>query len=154
MSRTIVRAGLAAAAALLMAAGSTASAQAATYQLDGKRAYEAGCRADQQVIYHRLLKSKATGEVYGYVDLVYSVHCHTAWAHVHSTRTVVNQTWVTHGKITRNNDGVHYGCTGKEGSNDCYTAMVYDKGMTAFAYGAVDPNGASGDVFENHTPSY
>ncbi|WP_458535146.1 DUF2690 domain-containing protein [Oryzihumus sp.] len=61
---------------------------------------------------------------------MYSVNCHTAWAHVHSSTTQVNQTWVTHGTIHRNYDDKEYGCTGTEGSNDCYTPMVYDKGMT------------------------
>ncbi|MGN6300883.1 MAG: DUF2690 domain-containing protein [Angustibacter sp.] len=152
MSRTIARAALAGVAALLMAAGSTAAAQAANFPHDGNRAYEDGCRADQQTIYHRLIKKD--GNAIGYVDLMYSLKCHTAWAHVHSSITVVNQTWVTHGLIHRNYDGKQFPCTGTEGSNDCYTAMVYDKGMTSWARGTIDPNGATNTQYSNTTPSY
>ena len=153
MSRSIVRAVLAGVAAILMVAGSTAAAQAATFPHDGHRAYEDGCRADQQVIFHKLIKDEY-GNAVGYVDLMYSVYCHSAWAHVHSVRTQVNQTWVTHGRIHRNYDGKEYGCSGVEGGNDCYTPMVYDKGMTSYAWGEVDPNGCCGQPYDARTDSY
>jgi hypothetical protein len=67
---------------------------------------------------------------------------------------VVNQTWVTHGTIRRVNDGTAYGCTGDEGSQDCYTPMVYDKGMLSNASGLIDPHGALNPKYANQTPSY
>jgi Protein of unknown function (DUF2690) len=139
-------------AAAVLAFSYTTSAQAATFPHDGHQAYQDGCRADQQTIYHRTIMAGSTA--IGYVDLMYSVNCHTAWAHVHSIYTVVNQTWVTHGTIRRINDGTSYRCTGDEGSQDCYTPMVYDKGMMSYATGEIDPNGATGADYSNQTPSY
>jgi hypothetical protein len=153
MSRNLARTVGALAAAVVVATGFATSAQAATFPHDGNRAYEDGCRADQQVIFHKLINNDA-GNAVGYVDLMYSVNCHTAWAHVHSSITQVNQTWVTHGTIHRNYDDKEYRCTGTEGSNDCYTPMVYDKGMTSYAVGAVDPNGATGAYYQAKTASY
>lgn len=152
MSRNLARTAGALLATLVMATGFATAAQAATFPHDGNRAYEDGCRADQQVIYHKNINKD--GSAIGYVDLMYSVYCHTAWAHVHSSITVVNQTWVTHGTIHRNYDGKEYYCTGAEGSNDCYTPMVYDKGMTSYAKGGIDPNGATNAYYSAQTSSY
>ncbi|WP_460460365.1 DUF2690 domain-containing protein [Angustibacter peucedani] len=145
------------AAAVVMAAaaigvGTASSASATHYAIDGDRAADHGCRADQQVIYHTLIKNGSTAV--GYVDLMYSVKCHGAWAHVHGTRVVSNQTWVPHGLIHRNNDGVQYGCTAGEGTQDCWTPMVYDKGLSAYAQGTIDPNGATNTQYTARTPSY
>jgi Protein of unknown function (DUF2690) len=135
-----------------LAVAFTTSAQATTFPHDGHQAYQDGCRADQETIYHRTITAGSTA--IGYVDLMYSVNCHTAWAHVHSIYTVVNQTWVTHGTIHRVNDDQKYSCTGAEGSQDCYTPMVYDKGMASYASGEIDPNGAQNTNYSNQTPSY
>lgn len=152
MLRTIARAAGALVAALVLTTNAAAAAQAATFPHDGNRAYEDGCRADQQTIYHRTIYNGSTA--IGYVDLMYSVYCHTAWTHVHSIYTVTNQTWVTHGTIHRNYDGKEYYCTGAEGSQDCWTPMVYDKGMTSYAKGGIDPNGATNAYYSATTPSY
>lgn len=139
--------------ALVLTAGATIPASAATFPLDGDHARDDGCRADQKVIYHTLINDDA-GTAVGYVDLMYSVYCHTAWAHVHGTHVVVNQTWVPHGYIHRNYDDKVYQCTAGEGTQDCWTPMVYDKGMTSYAKGVIDPNGATGALYSARTPSY
>ncbi|MFC6007998.1 DUF2690 domain-containing protein [Angustibacter luteus] len=138
--------------ALTAATGLATSAQAANFPHDGNFAREDGCRADQQVIYHTVIYQGSTAV--GYIDLMYSVHCHSAWGHVHGTRTVQNQTWVPHGYIHRNYDGKQYQCTTAEGAQDCYTPMVYDLNMTSYAKGIIDPNGAAGTEFTARTPSY
>lgn len=140
-------------AAAFVAAAAAAPASAATFPYDGDYARQDGCRADQQVIYHTLIKDNS-GTAVGYVDLMYSVYCHTAWAHVHGTHVVVNQTWVPHGHIHRNYDDKVESCTAGEGTQDCWTPMLYDKGMTSFARGVIDPNGATGDIYAANTPSY
>jgi hypothetical protein len=152
MKRSIRRAAAVGMTVAALGVGTAASAAAANFPHDGHRAYEDGCRADQQVIYHTLIKNGSTSV--GYVDLVYSVACHTAWAHVHGTRVVSNQTWVPHGLIHRNYDGKQFGCTAGEGTQDCYTAMVYDKGMTSYAKGTIDPNGATNAQYSARTPNY
>jgi hypothetical protein len=140
-------------AAAVMTVALASPAPAAVFPHDGHRAADDGCRADQKVIYHVLIKDTA-GTAVGYVDLMYSVYCHTAWAHVHGVRTVVNQTWVPHGLIHRNYDGVQYSCTTPEGAQDCWTPMVYDKGMTSYARGTIDPNGATNTQYTQRTPNY
>ena len=152
MARTIFRATLAVMLGLTAALGLATSAQAASFPHDGHHPRDDGCRADQQVIYHTLIKNGSTAV--GYIDLMYSVHCHSAWAHVHGTRVVQNQTWVPHGYIHRNYDGKEYQCTTGEGEQDCYTPMVYDLNMTSYAKGIIDPNGATNTEFTARTPSY
>src|SRR5215218_2475135 len=94
-------AALVAAATLAMLGGPT-PADAATYSpMDGHYAYEFGCRADQQVIFHKVLYNGSTA--LGYVDLMYSVNCHTAWAHAHSV-SATSETWALYAFIHRNRD--------------------------------------------------
>ncbi|KAF9416735.1 hypothetical protein BGZ76_004611, partial [Entomortierella beljakovae] len=45
-------------------------------------------------------------------------------------------------KVVRNKDKRSYSCKKKKGNNSCYTAMVYDKGMTSYAWGEED-NGST-----------
>lgn len=139
-----------------VAVATAAPAAAATptqSTIDGKQAYEMGCRADSKVIYHVLIKNSA-GTAQGYVDLVASTYCHSAWVHVHGTRVVQNQTYVPHGTVHRNSDGREYRCTGGEGTQDCYTPMVWDKGVTSYGIGEIDPNGATNTTYKARTASY
>ncbi|MBT9256992.1 YjfA family protein [Phycicoccus sp. MAQZ13P-2] len=157
MSRT--RTGRLAAAALLAvgtAVGAAAPAFAAIGpgDVNGKHPRDVGCRADQQVIYHTIIRD-GSGNARGYVDLMYSVHCHAAWAHVHGVKPVANQTYVPQGYVARS-DGRHSPtCYTPEGGQDCYTTMLWDKDpLKARARGIIDPNGATNTVYAAWTPWY
>ena len=153
MRSRVTRGILAVLLAMAGALGVATTAQAANFPHDGHHARDDGCRADQQVIYHTLIPGP-NGTNSGYIDLMYSVYCHSAWAHVHGTRVVTNQTWVPHGYIHRNYDGKQYECTTPEGAQDCYTPMVYDLNMTSYAKGIIDPNGATNTQYSARTPNY
>lgn len=106
------------------------------------------------VVYHKLLKTDA-GKTVGYVDLEYSVACHSARAHVHSI--YVSHPGDTHGagaRIHRNSDGVDKYCTVGEGKQDCRTGWVYDKGVTSFAAGWIDMYPISYELVEGRTANY
>lgn len=70
-------------AALVMTTTFTGMAQAANFPMDGDHAYQHGCRADQEVIYHTYIRD-TSGNLYGYIDLMYSPKCVTTWAHAHA----------------------------------------------------------------------
>ncbi len=153
-----VAGGLLAAAALVTAttavgAGPASATTISQSTIDGKHPRDMGCRADQKVIYHVLIKH--SGTTYGYVDLMASTYCHAVWAHVHGVTPVSNQTYVPHGHVHRNSDGKNSPtCTAGEGEQDCYTTMLWDKNVTSYAYGEIDPNGAIGQPYSATTPSY
>jgi hypothetical protein len=143
---------LAAAATLTMLGGVT-PADAATYSpMDGHYAYEFGCRADQQVIYHKVLYNGG-GTALGYIDLMYSVNCHTAWAHAHSV-SATSETWALYAIIHRNRDDRQEVDLVKNGGHDAYSEMLYDKGMTSYAQIIIDPNGCCGVEYQTKTSSY
>lgn len=55
----------------------------------------------------------------------------------------------------RNSDGKNSPtCFAAEGTQDCYTTMLWDKDVTSYAFGAIDPNGATGTIWTAKTPSY
>lgn len=121
--------------------------------VNGKHPRDVGCRADQKVIYHKLIKGGGT--TYGYVDLMYSVHCHAAWAHVHGVKKVWNQTYVPQGFVRRSDGKQSPTCYAKEGTQDCYTTMLWDKDpFWAHAKGIIDPNGATNTWYSAWTGKY
>ena len=139
-----------AAAGLLVAGPANAATQSS---IDGKTPASQGCTADQKVIYHTLINNGSTAE--GYVDLISSTTCHAVWAHVHGVHVVSNQTWVPAGHVHRNSDGKNSPtCSGGEGSQDCYTTMLWDKDVTSYAYGSIDPNGATGAIYTAKTSNF
>jgi hypothetical protein len=84
-----------------------------------------------------------------------STYCHAVWAHIHGVRVVVNQTWVPQGHVHRLSDGQNSPtCYAAEGTQDCYTTMLWDKDVQSYAYGAIDPNGATGAYYSAKTPAY
>jgi hypothetical protein len=117
------------------------SAQAYTY--DGKDPSATGCGSDARTV-HSARMVNPRGYDFGVIELRYSLNCHTAWARL----TLDSRQWncgdaaagyaCSTARIVRNNDGRAYGCTIYEGQTQCYTAMVYDKGLTAYAQGTVD----------------
>ena len=141
------------AAATLAMLGGITPAGAATYSpMDGHYAYEYGCRADQQVIYHKVLYN-GSGTALGYVDLMYSVNCHTAWAHAHSVKAT-SETWALYAYIHRNRDDRVEVDLVKNGGQDAYSEMLYDKDMTSYARITIDPNGCCGDEYTTRTSDY
>jgi hypothetical protein len=153
MLRTILAGGALVASAAVMGAGPAAAVTPTQSTIDGKHPSDMGCRADQKVIYHTLIMNGST--TVGYVDLMASTYCHAVWAHIHGTHVVSNQTWVPQGHVHRNSDGKNSPtCFGGEGTQDCYTTMLWDKGVTSYAYGAIDPNGCCGALYYNRTPNY
>ena len=155
-SRTIRSAAAVVAAAATLGLAFAAPASAATINqgtVDGAHPADLGCRADQTVIYHTIIRGAGIDQ--GYVDLMASTHCHAIWAHVHGVRVVSNQTYVPQGYVHRNSDGTNsHLCFAAEGTQDCYTTMLWDKGVTSYAVGIIDPNGATGTQYSNTTPSY
>lgn len=155
-SRTVRTAAAAMAAAATVGLALATPASAATISqgtVDGAHPADLGCRADQTVIYHTVING--AGIQQGYVDLMASTHCHAIWAHVHGVRVVQNQTYVPQGYVHRNSDGKNSPyCFAGEGTQDCYTTMLWDRGVTSYAVGIVDPNGATGTEYRAQTPSY
>jgi len=112
-------------------------AEAANYAYDGKDSIATGCANDAT--------TKATSHLHAgndwslaYVELRYSVKCHTAWARLSNAYGPVPFEF-TGGSalIHRNSDGKQYECgLDDETDTTCYTAMVYDKDpITSSAYG-------------------
>jgi hypothetical protein len=134
MLRGIGRAAGSLGAALVVATAFAGAALGANFPYDGDRAYQDGCRADQEVIYHKYIRDNA-GNIYGYVDLMYSPSCITVWAHAHADFPGQGDT--IEGHVIRNYDDKQYHCYGAIGDSDCWTAMVYDKNMTSYVVGVV-----------------
>jgi len=129
-------------------AGTAGAANAATTisksTIDGKMPAAMGCKADQKTIYHKLIKNGA-GTPLGYIDLMASNHCHSVWAHVHST----SKTRDIFAQIVRKN-GSSY-AAGATGTTDLNTQMLWDKGTTSHAIGMIaTPNG----TFKVQTANY
>lgn len=78
----------------------------------------------------------------------YSFSCHTAWARLTGGIGDCGDYTAGYacpvGAITRNNDGRDYSCIIKSGEHQCYTAMVYDKGLTSYASALYDTAAGSG----------
>jgi hypothetical protein len=99
----------------------------------------------------------AAGSTFGVIELRYSLRCHTAWG-----RLTLDYTQGACGNsaagyacpsafIVRNNDGRQYSCKISRGQTQCYTPMVYDRGMTSYAQAYVD--GVTGEA-RTRTASY
>jgi len=127
-------------------------AHATNYPIDGDYARQDGCRADQEVIFHKVLN--LNGTAIGYIDLMYSVNCHAAWAHAHSV-SPSSETWALHAEIHRTNDGKVYDQRAVDGTQDAYSPMVYDKDpLSSFAKIIIDPNGCCGVEYSAKTDAY
>ncbi|MGW5665139.1 YjfA family protein [Streptomyces sp. NPDC003758] len=138
--RALARAGVVAGGLGLAMIAATGGAQAYTY--DGSDPSSTGCSSGATTVESATVKN--SNATFGTIELRYSLACHTAWA-----RLTLNYTQGACGnasagyacanaEVIRNNDGRTYSCTIYQGQSQCYTPMVYDKGMTSFAQGAVD----------------
>lgn len=123
-------------------------AEAATYPYDGRDPIAAGCASDATTKASSHLHAGNDWSV-AYVELRYSVACHTAWARLSNAYGPVYKTWGGGGAlIHRNSDGKEYTCSlDSENDKTCYTAMVYDKDpITSSAYGQDDDWSIDGGV--------
>lgn len=138
-----------------LCAGTTAASAAPScsgYGCDGQWPDQTGCAATASTprgvtIYDGIISI-------GRIELRYSSSCRTVWARIIS--------WQHGGvgefaQIFRNSDGAQWSCSSYVWSsalngNSCYTRMLYDGGVTSYAYGA-SPN-QSGRLFFGKTQSY
>lgn len=152
--RNLARAGVVAGGLGLSLIATMGGAQA--YTNDGNDPSAAGCAGDAKTVESATLKN--SNMTFGTIELRYSLKCHTAWA-----RLTLNYTQYAcgnasagedceHAYIVRNNDGRKYSCTITKGQTQCYTPMVYDKGMTSYA--AADADSSAAGTAYTRTASY
>ncbi|MEU3790333.1 DUF2690 domain-containing protein [Streptomyces fructofermentans] len=138
--RNLARAGVVAGALGLSLIATMGGAQAYTH--DGSDPSAAGCSGDATTVESATVKN--SNATFGTIELRYSLKCHTAWA-----RLTLNYTQsacgnaaagyeCAHAYVVRNNDGRQYSCEISKGQKQCYTPMVYDKGLTSFAQAYID----------------
>ncbi|POX54391.1 DUF2690 domain-containing protein [Streptomyces sp. Ru72] len=146
--RNFARAGVVAGGLGLAMIAATGGAQAYTY--DGSDPSSTGCSSGASTVASATVKN--SNATFGTIELRYSLACHTAWA-----RLTLNYTQgacgnasagydCAHAYVIRNNDGRTYSCTISQGQSQCYTPMVYDKGMTSFAQAAIDSAAGSANT--------
>ncbi|MBZ9640179.1 DUF2690 domain-containing protein [Streptomyces sp. PSKA30] len=151
--RNLARAGVLAGGIGLALIAATGGAQA--YAYDGSDPSSTGCSADATTVESATVKN--SNMTFGTIELRYSLKCHTAWA-----RLTLNYTQYAcgnasagydcaHAYIVRNNDGRKYSCTINKGQTQCYTPMVYDKGLTSYAQAAID---SAAGMANTRTASY
>lgn len=107
-----------------------------------------------KVVYHTLIKNR--GNTVGYVDLEYSVACHSARAHVHSIyKAHPYDTHGAYGQIYRTTGSTEKHCYVAENKQDCTTGWIYDKDpYKAKAYGSIDMYPVNYDLAKATTPAY
>lgn len=143
-------------AALLAVTQFSGTALAATYPYDGQNPETAGCAADAQTMESAQVVTPQ-GVHIGIIELRYSLTCHAGWA-----RLTLNYTEPDCGNPTagyacaganeiRNNDGRVESCLIYQGQTQCYTDMLYDKGLTSFAEAVFDTVSGAGTT---RTASY
>lgn len=139
-TRNAARAGVVAAGLGLSLLATVGAAQAYTY--DGDDPSAAGCASGATTVESATVKN--SNATFGTIELRYSTRCHTAWARLtlnHTQQACGNATAgydCAHAYVIRNNDGRTYSCTISKGQTQCYTPMVYDKGLTSFAQADID----------------
>jgi hypothetical protein len=152
--KNVCRGGLVAALMGISFFATSGSAQA--YSYDGQNPASTGCGSDATTMESARMVNHA-GVDFGVIELRYSINCHTAWARLTLDD---GQQWCGNASagyacstatIVRNNDGRAYTCTIYTGQHQCYTAMVYDKGLTSYARGVHDSATGIADV---RTASY
>ncbi|MFI7385890.1 DUF2690 domain-containing protein [Streptomyces sp. NPDC049813] len=138
--RNFARAGVVAGGLGIALIAGTGGAQAYTY--DGQDPTAAGCGSDATTVQSAVVKN--ANSRFGVIEMRYSLKCHTGWARLtlDYTQSACGNASAgydcAHAYIIRNNDGRQYGCTINKGQTQCYTPMVYDKGLTSFAQAAID----------------
>jgi len=138
--RNFARAGVVAGGLGLAMVAATGVSNA--YAYDGSDPSSTGCASGATTVESATVKN--ANATFGTIELRYSTACHTAWA-----RLTLNYTQsacgtasagydCAHAYVVRNNDGRTYSCTISKGQTQCYTPMVYDKGLTSYAQASID----------------
>ncbi|MEV6053261.1 DUF2690 domain-containing protein [Streptomyces sp. NPDC052107] len=146
--RNFARAGVVTGALGLAMIAATGGAQAYTY--DGSDPSATGCASGATTVESAVVQNSHS--TFGTIELRYSTACHTAWARftLNYTQSACGNASAgydcAHAFVTRNNDGRTYSCTIGQGQKQCYTPMVYDKGLTSFAEGTVDTAAGMADT--------
>ncbi|ANP55467.1 hypothetical protein J2Z21_006578 [Streptomyces griseochromogenes] len=146
--RTFARAGVVAGGLGLAMIAATGVSHA--YAHDGGDPSSAGCAGRATTVESATVENAHSA--FGTIELRYSAACHTVWARLtldHTQPACGNASagYACAGaSVIRDDDGRRYGCTIHQGQSQCYTPMVYDKGMTSFAEGAVDRAAGMADV--------
>lgn len=132
-------------AAVSLAAGvlnvaTATSAFAATcsgYGCDGQNPYGAGCFSGSVVVDDRPLVNQF-GQSAGRVRLHYSSACRTVWGSIYNAPSPdgTGQGWAD---IHRNSDNHRFDCAVPINQSSCYTAMLYDGGVTSHAHAEYSP---------------
>lgn len=142
------------AAAMISAAGVSAAtvtpALAATcsgHGCDHQNPYGAGCSNGSEIIYDEQLNGATA-----HVRLWYSPSCRTVWASIYDA-PAPDGTGEGYAEIHRNSDGLTLECQVQQGDNNCYTNMLYDGGVTSYAYGYYN-DGDPGEIGSASTPSF
>lgn len=142
MTRFTQRVAVAATAALLSVAGVAGSASSASAYPghDGKDPIKAGCAGDARTVRSAAILTNRTRKEVGLIELRYSSRCRSAWARITNFyRYVPGDAHQGHGYVHRNQDGREYTCSPPPGvRKSCYTRMVNDAGLTAYARGVID----------------
>ncbi|MER5664741.1 DUF2690 domain-containing protein [Streptomyces mirabilis] len=139
--RKLARAGVVVGGLGLSMIATVGGAQAYTY--DGSDPSSTGCSSGSTTVASATVKA-SSGATFGTIELRYSTSCHTAWARLtlDYTQSACGNAAAgydcAHAYIVRNDDGRRYSCTINKGETQCYTPMVYDKGMTSYAQAGID----------------
>jgi len=126
--------GLLGCAALVTATAGPAQATSG-YGYDGQNPYGAGCFNGSQVV-----DDEPIGQTGAHIRLHYSPSCRTVWASIYdATAPEPGNSAGGHADIHRNSDNHRFDCQVEAGDGgSCYTAMLYDGGVTSHAYGTED----------------
>jgi hypothetical protein len=142
MTRFIQRVAVLSAAVALTATGLgwLASPASAYPGHDGKDPIRAGCAGDARTVRAGAIRTHRTRKEVGLIELRYSPRCRSAWARITNYyRYVPGDAHQGHGTVHRNRDGREYTCSPPAGRRkSCYTRMVNDAGLTAYAKGEID----------------
>ena len=137
-------------AALIATASSASAATCSGYGCDGQNPYGAGCFTGSEIIDDKPLTNSA-GQTDGRVRLHYSPTCRTVWASIYDAPADSGE--AGDADIHRNSDNHRFDCTVPAGSSSCYTAMLYDGGVTSHAHAEWSPGTLPG-VFSATTVNY
>ena len=137
-----------------VAASASTSRVAATcsgYGCDGQNPYGTGCFSGSEIIYDLPLVD-AAGIPNGRVRLWYSPGCRTVWASIYDA-PAGDGAGQGSADIHRNSDNHRFDCGIPAGKSSCYTAMLYDGGVTSHAHAVFSP-GTSPGTASATTPNF
>ena len=141
--------------ALTPAHAATAAVSCSGRGCDGKDPVSSGCSSTAITAEDREIITSDGRGVTGVIQLRYSTACRTVWARIINSFTPSNSN--AEGSVFRNSDSnvescLHLTYSSSLGNYSCYTAMLYDGGVTSYAVGTIDL--INGPNSYGRTPSY